>query len=727
MVQAYQDDRQEIPLTIMSFDKNVHRVVIPIVPQEDVPFKMSEIEHALIFFTITDVGPTQLNGQVDASEETVAFVMPKVLRGYTGSFGFEVDIQLSNDRSFTLAQFRAYARISDADTVSEKVIQDAQEYYFELFEEWSGQIKDAKESATKEIDKQVSGVTTAATAGKTNITSKVNDVEKTKTDATKSISDKVAEIESFKKTAQTNITKKVDETETSKKSAQSDMTKKVGEVETEKKTTIEEMKSKLPAVEAELATVKKKLNELDQSYADQRIYGIKIDHAKISNNVTRLEDAAGMVANVASDTSGEVRNDFDKIYPWKNEFTKDAYGNEFRKIRLFYIKYVHTDSWSKFYVSMTKHDDTWFALPCFTDYSKATKDAQGREQYALLPYVEIGRYLGSLSSDNKLESKPNAYVKRFLSRVASRNYAVANNDSAKKLAGYQIEDQSTIFMMQVLFMVEFATTNSQSVMQGETDLVYNGPTAAITEKATNRIVVAKSNTADKLVTLGATLVVSTVNDPNSQSGLKTFGQQITKVEECGATGKATSGGSYWSATFEGEPIDIDAGDNLFNATHKTGYSNEIEGTSGFVGTNNGRTPMVYRGVEALWGSIWRWYDGLNLNGLEAWICEDVTKFSDNKFTGPDYAKLSYDLPEANSVRIKAMGFDPDYPFGMLPIETGTGSYEDNLWANKSGQFGSRSGGYWYNGSDAGLFAANLNSSPSSVRYHYGCRLVHKAL
>lgn len=251
LVQAYQDDRQEIPLTIMSFDKNVHRVVIPIVPQEDVPFEMSEIEHALIFFTITDVGPTQLNGQVDASKETVAFVMPKALRGYTGSFGFEVDIQLTNDRSFTLAQFSAYARISDADTVSEKVIQDAQEYYFELFEEWSGQIKDAKESATKEIDKQVSGVTTAAITGKTNITSKVNDVEKKKTDATESISDKVAEVESSKNTAQTNITKKVDETEASKKTAQSDMTKKVGEVETSKTNGIKDIGTKVTTVETE--------------------------------------------------------------------------------------------------------------------------------------------------------------------------------------------------------------------------------------------------------------------------------------------------------------------------------------------------------------------------------------------------------------------------------------------------------------------------------------------
>lgn len=712
-ISANMKAKKRLKVVIMSFDKDVHEIVVPIIPQANASFEMDEIQHVLVFFKTSAGGLKQYNGTVQKADETVSFVIPDEFNRYRGSFDIELDLELTSGRNLTVAQFSAEAKESYADTTPSEIVDETKEYYFEMWVDFQAAMEDKRDEVSDAMDK-------AKTQAVTDVNAKVANVESTKTQANKDIKADVDAVEATKTQANKDIAAKVTAVETT-------LDAKVAEVETTKKQEIAKIKQALPDVNAELADVKKQLAELDTDYADKRIYGIKIDHTKTSDNVTRLEDAAGMVANVASDTSGEVRNDFDKIYPWKNEFTKDVYGNEFRKIRLFYIKYVHTDNWSKFYVSMTKHDDTWFALPCFTDYSKTTKDAQGRDKYALLPYAEIGRYLGSLSSDGKLESKPNVFAKRWLNRVTSRNYATANNDSSKKLAGYQIEDQSTLFMLQVLFMVEFATTDSQSIMQGETALTTGASKAVIAESSSNRIVVQKGDAANQLATLGATLYISTNTDPNNQASVKVMDRQITKIEECDATGKPTSGGDYWSIVFGGEPVDIVVGDNAFNATHKTGYSNLIEGSSGFIVPNNSKTPMMYRGIEALWGSIWRWLDGLNMNGYEMWICDDSTKFADNKFTGPDYAKLAYNLPAAGNTEIKLMGYDSEHPWGMLPIETGNGSYNDNIWTNSSGQFGARSGGPWTYGSSAGLFFSDLLSSPSYVNYLYGCRLVHKAL
>lgn len=148
-VRAAFEGQKAIHLTLMTFDKNVHKVIVPVLPQKVTPLMMYDIDKVLVFFWFDNRQKIlQINGQVE--NETVAFVLPDELRGYPGPFYIEVDLVLNDDRTLTLAQFQAETRASNADMIPENVIREARDWYFQLFEEWAGEVGSAKEDAEKD-------------------------------------------------------------------------------------------------------------------------------------------------------------------------------------------------------------------------------------------------------------------------------------------------------------------------------------------------------------------------------------------------------------------------------------------------------------------------------------------------------------------------------------------------------------------------------------------------
>ena len=88
-------------------------------------------------------------------------------------------------------------------------------------------------------------------------------------------------------------------------------------------------------------------------------------------------------------------------------------------------------------------------------------------------------------------------------------YALANG------AGYQQLDIHVVDVLQVLFLIEFATLNSQSIMAGYTAGEYNATdTATVAENAVNRIVV--------LNAVAATVVGGQAISVGTSLGGKTF-------------------------------------------------------------------------------------------------------------------------------------------------------------------------------------------------------------
>lgn len=146
-----------------------------------------------------------------------------------------------------------------------------------------------------------------------------------------------------------------------------------------------------------------------------------------------------------------VQNDFDAmpIYKEMKEVTDD-YGNKFIRIPKFYIHKENTAG--KLAIRISKEPIAGGYLPhCFYDHV-ANKE---------LPHVDVGKYLGSFSTDRTaLESKSGVAptTGRRISNI--RDLAKGNG------RGYQQLDIHVIDVLQCLFYVEFATLNSQSIHPG---------------------------------------------------------------------------------------------------------------------------------------------------------------------------------------------------------------------------------------------------------------------
>ena len=177
-----------------------------------------------------------------------------------------------------------------------------------------------------------------------------------------------------------------------------------------------------------------------------KIYGV--DKVGQENpTLTRTNDATGLTYAIGT---SEITSDFDNCYPWSNmQEVTDSSGNVFIKIPKFYSKVTkNTDGTYKHQISGTQHEG----------FTTLFVDGKGNE----LDYILVGKYEGS-GSATRVYSKSNATVLVNITRGNFRTACRANG------AGYQQYDFLIDAIIKELFMIEFATTNSQSVMQGWTN------------------------------------------------------------------------------------------------------------------------------------------------------------------------------------------------------------------------------------------------------------------
>ncbi|UQS85796.1 fibronectin type III domain-containing protein (plasmid) [Apilactobacillus apisilvae] len=187
---------------------------------------------------------------------------------------------------------------------------------------------------------------------------------------------------------------------------------------------------------------------------DGSIYGASWNQG-VDSTLTRTDSAVGMVAGI----NGQ-RNDFDNA-PIFGEMHRvnDDKGNVFVRIPKFYIKKTQVPGLSTWQVSKIKHDDSWYLPKCFWNFSSNQE----------LPYVDVGAYLANLNG-SVLESKVNTAPANSQTIGSFRNYARNNG------AGYQQLDIHVWDVLQVLFIIEFATLDSQSVMYGNAENYNSGYT-----------------------------------------------------------------------------------------------------------------------------------------------------------------------------------------------------------------------------------------------------------
>ena len=264
--------------------------------------------------------------------------------------------------------------------------------------------------------------------------------------------------------------------------------------------------------------------------------------------------------------------------------------------------------------------------------------------------------------------------------------------------------------------IEFATLDMQSVMRGFVDGRYGveADVAIISETATNRIVLNSASAAGYRV--GQTISAGT-----SRYGTNVFyGRSILAIEDYDADNKAI--------VFDGEPVDIAAGNLLQNTGAVSGFSDKVAASSGSIGSNaEGKYPCMYRGIENPYGSVWQWVDGVNINYYQSWVCKDAEQYASNLFASP-YEMLGYVNSDTDGY-VMQMGFDPAFPFAEFPVEVGgtASTYYSDYYYCDTGQRVALVGGDLSLGSFAGPSCWYLYSSSSGAHVHYGGRLVKKAL
>lgn len=450
------------------------------------------------------------------------------------------------------------------------------------------------------------------------------------------------------------------------------------------------------------SNLKERLDSMDVGRG--KIYGIK---RKITNNTvatwTRIGDAVGLVAN-AQRGSTAVQNDFDKCYPWSDIITCNV-DRDTGKILAYLGEAdfafdgsngeVYTkvpEFWWKRERKLDSNGDEYEYI-YIADYAKA--DYNKSEEFL------IARYNLSVDGDNLAHSVSGAVPKYNTNLATFRNYAKAMTNTC--LMDYRI------FIIQMLYLVEYANYNSQSTL-GNGMVAYSTATATVAEENTNKIIV---NSVGTGLYVGKTVCIGTSGAWNSSVAAN---RQITNIAD------HTGGGK--EITFSGDPVNIAIGNVIWGSAQMTGELDSLGMASGCL-NNDSYHSMIYRGIENIFGHLWQHIDGLNIKDYEAYICKDPSEYANDKFTAP-YEKIGYVNANTSDSYIKKLGYDREHPEVALPVEVGGSSSTgacDNYWCSAGDRIAYVGGSFLSSWTGDGFFAWSCNNGSSSSYWGSGARLL----
>lgn len=441
-------------------------------------------------------------------------------------------------------------------------------------------------------------------------------------------------------------------------------------------------------------------------------YGVYWD-GSTSTVCARLGDAEGMTANVYTVADG---NDFDKVTPWADMYlcNLDNVGNEVARygepnfsfagacvpysykvpvmvhIPAFYYKVVFRQPGREWWVSPVAQ--TGYRIhPAFAD--------ENGKQNAECVY--IGAKLGStevIGSATVLTSASGEWPVAGIGRQTFRQYARARG------ANWEQADFMTWSALQLLYLVEFANTNSQGVLgDGISSKRYNeADRATVAEASANRVIVSNATASYRYV--GEAVYIGTTLGSHNAAKRRI----ITSIDDYDADNKALN--------FAGDPLTVAVGDPVWCAARPSGDADMIGQLSGRTNqdTVNNRCQVAYRGVEGFHGNAFTNIDGCNINNHEWFVCYDPAKYADDVFT-VEAGYHSIGTGPATDGYLKNFAFCETAPYAMIPGDsTGTSTtyVPDYYWQN-TGPRAPRVGGYAHNGAYGGAWFWSAYSAAST--------------
>lgn len=458
-----------------------------------------------------------------------------------------------------------------------------------------------------------------------------------------------------------------------------------------KGTTFNNLNDRLDDIEADIDEI-----EITRGH----VYGVR---RLIANNSSsaweRLFDSIGKVAN-ATKNGGTVVNDFDSLIPW-SEIKSCNYDLETKKIKAWFgdanFKFDGSNGDVFTYIPKTYwkiYQENGYDYVLLADYPRAGfKEVDG---------FFIGRYNASLVvADNKLHSYSGLVPTTSKTIGQFRTLAQALGDNFSQL-------DWRYFIIQMLYLVEYANYNSQSMLGNGVQSRKN-LRALIAETETNRVII--GNSAGYYV--GQIIRIGTSDGSTSVCDAR----KITAIE---AYDDGTVTG--FALTFNGDAVNIAVDNYVCSMAQETGQCDDLGMKSGCI-NNDGYHSMIYRGVENILANIFQWVDGINIKDNVAYICKDHTEYESDKFTDP-YKQLAYTNANTNGYP-KALGLDVDEPFFRFPIEIGGGSstYMCDYYYQNTGNRVARVGGHFNAGSDCGLWYWRFSDGSSHADWYIGCRVL----
>lgn len=159
-----------------------------------------------------------------------------------------------------------------------------------------------------------------------------------------------------------------------------------------------------------------------------------------------------------------------------------------------------------------------------------------------------------------------------------------------------------------------------------------------------------------------------------------------------------------------------------SAAINTGGCDAMNYHTGRAAGTDGKTAVMYRWMENLWGNVFDWCDGANFSERAAYICTNPANFADDTTT--NYTAAGVTLPSSNF--ISGYGFSAAFPWALIP-NTAAGS--ETTWIcdrvnSDTGWRVLRVGGYWSYAGNAGLFCFGAYYASSGSGASVGARQLY---
>jgi len=487
----------------------------------------------------------------------------------------------------------------------------------------------------------------------------------------------------------------------------------------------DEEKAKLADIEDRIDVIESKIDVIGLDYKEYGVREVVGQSASEFERVTRfggeikLGSATGLVANVAIDDA-DVTNSFDYIPIFKREkvsvdatdLSSNVVSNTFVKVPKYYIKeeWVTESGTDYHYIFMSQFKHEGYRLPL------PFKKPDGSER----DYTYIGAYEAFLDGNNKLRSLTGKIPKVNYSRNNFRTAARALDGLGVK-SKYQITDLAEyVDLVQIPFMIEFATKHSQGVFLGATSMAYSASHTAIAEGTGVNAIVVSNETGANFV-LGQTVSIGTSNSDDSIAKDRIVTQIDVDTPNAGET----------TITFDGAAVNIAIGNVVASRAWKTGATDQVK-VSGTHALNDGKHSIVWRGLENPFGNIWKNVDGVKISNWRGYVTENPKNYNDTASVDGVYAEpylpLGYLNADTNNYAQK-LGYDANYPYAKFPISVQASSglfFRDYYYQNTEDRT-VFVGGSWLHsaGSDAGLFFWFLNNGLGAAYLNIGARLSYR--